>query len=117
MKVSKSPLVKFILHEALWKILFPILNRVHWSISYTIRETGRERRKLLRFAPETHTRSQNLHLGPQEGSAEGSKAQKPRSPRHGPARPDVYAQKTQRLQNASSAAHGISKAAEDKKWL
>lgn len=83
---------------------------------YTIRDR-RERRKLLRFAQKHYTPSENFIWGPpRKAQPEGSKAQKPPGPptagQHGQM---SMHKKPKDSKNASSAAHGISKAAEDKK--
>lgn len=113
----KSPLVKFILHEALVENTIPNIKQSALEyFVYTIRDR-RERRKLLRFAQKHYTPSENFIWGPpRKAQLEGSKAQKPPGPpATGQQGQTSMHKKPKDSKNASSAAHGISKAAEDKK--
>ncbi|XP_030123255.3 opioid growth factor receptor-like protein 1 isoform X2 [Taeniopygia guttata] len=78
----KSPLVKFILHEALVEDTIPNIKQSALEyFVYTIRDR-RERRKLLRFAQQHYTPSEHFIWGPpRKQKSEGSKAnKKPASP-------------------------------------
>ncbi|NXN92975.1 OGRL1 protein, partial [Rhinopomastus cyanomelas] len=78
----KSPLVKFILHEALVEDTIPNIKQSALEyFVYTIRDR-RERRKLLRFAQQHYTPSEHFIWGPpRKQKLEGSKAsKKPASP-------------------------------------
>ncbi|XP_063245524.1 opioid growth factor receptor-like protein 1 isoform X2 [Prinia subflava] len=78
----KSPLVKFILHEALVEDTIPNIKQSALEyFVYTIRDR-RERRKLLRFAQQHYTPSEHFIWGPpRRQKSEGSKAnKKPASP-------------------------------------
>ena len=113
----KSPLVKFILHEALVENTIPNIKQSALEyFVYTIRDR-RERRKLLRFAQKHYTPSENFIWGPpRKAQPEGSKAQKPPGPPSaGQQGQTSVHKKPKESKNASSAAHGVSKAAEDKK--
>lgn len=113
----KSPLVKFILHEALVENTIPNIKQSALEyFVYTIRDR-RERRKLLRFAQKHYTPSENFIWGPpRKAQPEGSKAQKPPGlPTAGQQGQTSMHKKPKDSKNTSSAAHGISKAAEDKK--
>ncbi|XP_043295087.1 opioid growth factor receptor-like protein 1 isoform X4 [Cervus canadensis] len=113
----KSPLVKFILHEALVENTIPNIKQSALEyFVYTIRDR-RERRKLLRFAQKHYTPSENFIWGPpRKAQPEGSKAQKPPSPpTAGQQGQTSMHKKPKESKNASSAAQGVSKAAEDKK--
>ncbi|XP_070306311.1 opioid growth factor receptor-like protein 1 isoform X2 [Odocoileus virginianus] len=113
----KSPLVKFILHEALVENTIPNIKQSALEyFVYTIRDR-RERRKLLRFAQKHYTPSENFIWGPpRKAQPEGSKAQKPPGPPTAAQQGQTSMhKKPKESKNASSAAHGVSKAAEDKK--
>lgn len=78
----KSPLVKFILHEALVEDTIPNIKQSALEyFVYTIRDR-RERRKLLRFAQQHYTPSEHFIWGPpRKQKSEGSKTnKKPASP-------------------------------------
>ncbi|XP_010081059.1 PREDICTED: opioid growth factor receptor-like protein 1 [Pterocles gutturalis] len=78
----KSPLVKFILHEALVEDTIPNIKQSALEyFVYTIRDR-RERRKLLRFAQQHYTPSEHFIWGPaRKQKPEGSKTnKKPASP-------------------------------------
>uniref|UniRef100_A0A8C8RY11 Opioid growth factor receptor like 1 n=1 Tax=Pelusios castaneus TaxID=367368 RepID=A0A8C8RY11_9SAUR len=78
----KSPLVKFILHEALVEDTIPNIKQSALEyFVYTIRDR-RERRKLLRFAQQHYTPSEHFIWGPsRKQKLEGSKTcKKPTSP-------------------------------------
>ncbi|XP_064364718.1 opioid growth factor receptor-like protein 1 isoform X2 [Dromaius novaehollandiae] len=78
----KSPLVKFILHEALVEDTIPNIKQSALEyFVYTIRDR-RERRKLLRFAQQHYTPSEHFIWGPpRKQKSEGSKtSKKPSSP-------------------------------------
>lgn len=97
----KSPLVKFILHEALVENTIPNIKQSALEyFVYTIRDR-RERRKLLRFAQKHYTPSENFIWGPPKKELpERSKAQKnPDSARVGLQWSNFYTQEIQGLQN------------------
>ncbi|NXJ75273.1 OGRL1 protein, partial [Trogon melanurus] len=78
----KSPLVKFILHEALVEDTIPNIKQSALEyFVYTIRDR-RERRKLLRFAQQHYMPSEHFIWGPpRKPKSEGSKTnKKPASP-------------------------------------
>ncbi|NXP03922.1 OGRL1 protein, partial [Thinocorus orbignyianus] len=78
----KSPLVKFILHEALVEETIPNIRQSALEyFVYTIRDR-RERRKLLRFAQQHYIPSEHFIWGPpKKQKSEGSKTnKKPASP-------------------------------------
>ncbi|XP_058162966.1 opioid growth factor receptor-like protein 1 isoform X1 [Dasypus novemcinctus] len=77
----KSPLVKFILHEALVENTIPNIKQSALEyFVYTIRDR-RERRKLLRFAQKHYTPSENFIWGPpRKEQSEGSKVPKTSAP-------------------------------------
>uniref|UniRef100_A0A8C3RJ12 Opioid growth factor receptor like 1 n=1 Tax=Chelydra serpentina TaxID=8475 RepID=A0A8C3RJ12_CHESE len=78
----KSPLVKFILHEALVEDTIPNIKQSALEyFVYTIRDR-RERRKLLRFAQQHYTPSEHFIWGPpRKQKLEGNKTgTKPTSP-------------------------------------
>uniref|UniRef100_A0A8V0XD65 Opioid growth factor receptor like 1 n=1 Tax=Gallus gallus TaxID=9031 RepID=A0A8V0XD65_CHICK len=78
----KSPLVKFILHEALVEDTIPNIKQSALEyFVYTIRDR-RERRKLLRFAQQHYSPSEHFIWGPpRKQKSEGSKTnKKPASP-------------------------------------
>lgn len=113
----KSPLVKFILHEALVENTIPNIKQSALEyFVYTIRDR-RERRKLLRFAQKHYTPSENFIWGPpRKEDSEGNKAQKMPAP----SVPSTNSQtsmhkKSKDSKTSSSAAPVNSKTAEDKK--
>ncbi|XP_036105330.1 opioid growth factor receptor-like protein 1 isoform X2 [Molossus molossus] len=113
----KSPLVKFILHEALVENTIPNIKQSALEyFVYTIRDR-RERRKLLRFAQKHYTPSENFIWGPpRKQESEGSKAQKmPAPPTSGHNSQTSMQKKSKDSKNSSSAAHVNSKTAEEKK--
>ncbi|XP_036890173.1 opioid growth factor receptor-like protein 1 isoform X2 [Sturnira hondurensis] len=113
----KSPLVKFILHEALVENTIPNIKQSALEyFVYTIRDR-RERRKLLRFAQKHYTPSENFIWGPpRKEESEGSKAQKMPSPPTSSRNSQTSMHKKPKdSKNSSSAAHVNSKAAEEKK--
>lgn len=73
----KSPLVRFILHEALVENTIPNIKQSALEyFVYTVRDR-RERRKLLRFAQKHYSPPENFIWGPpRKEQSEGSKAQK-----------------------------------------
>lgn len=113
----KSPLVKFILHEALVENTIPNIKQSALEyFVYTIRDR-RERRKLLRFAQKHYTPSENFIWGPpRKEQSEGSKAQKmPAPPTSGHISQTSMHKKSKDSKNSSSAVHLNSKTAEEKK--
>lgn len=113
----KSPLVKFILHEALVENTIPNIKQSALEyFVYTIRDR-RERRKLLRFAQKHYTPSENFIWGPpRKEQSEGSKAQKmPAPPTSGHISQTSMHKKSKDSKNSSSAVHLSSKTAEEKK--
>ncbi|XP_016866794.1 opioid growth factor receptor-like protein 1 isoform X1 [Homo sapiens] len=113
----KSPLVKFILHEALVENTIPNIKQSALEyFVYTIRDR-RERRKLLRFAQKHYTPSENFIWGPpRKEQSEGSKAQKMSSPLASSHNSQTSMHKKAKdSKNSSSAVHLNSKTAEDKK--
>ncbi|XP_030784616.1 opioid growth factor receptor-like protein 1 isoform X1 [Rhinopithecus roxellana] len=113
----KSPLVKFILHEALVENTIPNIKQSALEyFVYTIRDR-RERRKLLRFAQKHYTPSENFIWGPpRKEQSEGSKAQKMSSPLASSHNSQISAHKKAKdFKNSSSAVHLNSKTAEEKK--
>ncbi|KAM6185155.1 opioid growth factor receptor-like protein 1 [Rhynchocyon petersi] len=113
----KSPLVKFILHEALVENTIPNIKQSALEyFVYTIRDR-RERRKLLRFAQKHYTPSENFIWGPpKREQSEGSKAPKtPTPPVSGHNSQTSMHRKSKESKNASSAVHLNSKTAEEKK--
>lgn len=113
----KSPLVKFILHEALVENTIPNIKQSALEyFVYTIRDR-RERRKLLRFAQKHYTPSENFIWGPpRKEETEGGKPQKmPAPPASGHNSQTSMHKKSKDSKNSSSAAHVSSKAAEEKK--
>ncbi|XP_059557223.1 opioid growth factor receptor-like protein 1 isoform X3 [Myotis daubentonii] len=113
----KSPLVKFILHEALVENTIPNIKQSALEyFVYTIRDR-RERRKLLRFAQKHYTPSENFIWGPpRKEDAEGSKAQKMPAPSvPSPNSQTSMHKKSKDSKTSSSAAPVNSKTAEDKK--
>uniref|UniRef100_A0A5F7ZIL7 Opioid growth factor receptor like 1 n=1 Tax=Macaca mulatta TaxID=9544 RepID=A0A5F7ZIL7_MACMU len=113
----KSPLVKFILHEALVENTIPNIKQSALEyFVYTIRDR-RERRKLLRFAQKHYTPSENFIWGPpRKEQSEGSKAQKMSSPLASSHNSQTSMHKKAKdSKNSSSAVHLNSKTAEEKK--
>ncbi|XP_059034380.1 opioid growth factor receptor-like protein 1 isoform X1 [Mustela lutreola] len=114
----KSPLVKFILHEALVENTIPNIKQSALEyFVYTIRDR-RERRKLLRFAQKHYTPSENFIWGPprKEQSDGGGKAQKmPAPPTSGHISQTSMHKKSKDSKNSSSAVHLNGKTAEEKK--
>ncbi|KAF6115348.1 opioid growth factor receptor like 1 [Phyllostomus discolor] len=113
----KSPLVKFILHEALVENTIPNIKQSALEyFVYTIRDR-RERRKLLRFAQKHYTPSENFIWGPpRKEESEGSKAQKmPSPPTSSHNSQTSMHKKPKDSKNSSSAAPVNSKTAEEKK--
>ncbi|XP_019519554.1 PREDICTED: opioid growth factor receptor-like protein 1 isoform X2 [Hipposideros armiger] len=113
----KSPLVKFILHEALVENTIPNIKQSALEyFVYTIRDR-RERRKLLRFAQKHYTPAENFIWGPpRKDELEGSKAQKtPAPPASGPNSQISTHKKSKDSKNSSLAVHVNSKSAEEKK--
>ncbi|XP_012605754.2 opioid growth factor receptor-like protein 1 isoform X1 [Microcebus murinus] len=113
----KSPLVKFILHEALVENTIPNIKQSALEyFVYTIRDR-RERRKLLRFAQKHYTPSENFIWGPpRKEQSEGSKAQKMPAPvASSHSSQTSMHKKSKDSKNSSSAVHLNSKAAEEKK--
>ncbi|XP_030665246.1 opioid growth factor receptor-like protein 1 isoform X2 [Nomascus leucogenys] len=113
----KSPLVKFILHEALVENTIPNIKQSALEyFVYTIRDR-RERRKLLRFAQKHYTPSENFIWGPpRKEQSEGSKAQKMSSPLASSHNSQTSThRKAKDSKNSSSAVHLNSKTAEEKK--
>ncbi|XP_042637496.1 opioid growth factor receptor-like protein 1 [Orycteropus afer afer] len=113
----KSPLVKFILHEALVENTIPNIKQSALEyFVYTIRDR-RERRKLLRFAQKHYTPSENFIWGPpRKEQSEGSKAPKvPTPPHSGNNSQTSMHKKSKESKNSSSAVHLNSKTSEEKK--
>ncbi|XP_046298958.1 opioid growth factor receptor-like protein 1 isoform X2 [Marmota monax] len=113
----KSPLVKFILHEALVENTIPNIKQSALEyFVYTIRDR-RERRKLLRFAQKHYTPSENFIWGPpKKEQSEGSKAQKmPGPPASSHNSQTSMHKKSKDSKTSSSAVHLNSKTAEEKK--
>ncbi|XP_039708840.1 opioid growth factor receptor-like protein 1 isoform X2 [Pteropus medius] len=113
----KSPLVKFILHEALVENTIPNIKQSALEyFVYTIRDR-RERRKLLRFAQKHYTPSENFIWGPpRKEELEGSKAQKsPVSPASGHNSQICTHKKSKDSKHSSSAVLVNNKTSEEKK--
>lgn len=113
----KSPLVKFILHEALVENTIPNIKQSALEyFVYTIRDR-RERRKLLRFAQKHYTPSENFIWGPpRKEQSEGSKTQKmPAAPAPSHNNQTSVHKKSKDSKNSSSSAHLNSKAVDEKK--
>ncbi|KAL1771556.1 opioid growth factor receptor 1 isoform X1, partial [Sigmodon hispidus] len=112
----KSPLVKFILHEALVENTIPNIRQSALEyFVYTIRDR-RERRKLLRFAQKHYTPSENFIWGPpRKEQPERSKAQKmPTLPTSGSNSQTSMHKKSKDSKNSSVAVHLNSKTVEEK---
>lgn len=113
----KSPLVKFILHEALVENTIPNIKQSALEyFVYTIRDR-RERRKLLRFAQKHYTPSENFIWGPpKKEPPERSKAQKtPTLPALGSNGQTSTHKKSKDSKNSSAASHLNNKTVEGKK--
>ncbi|XP_057650611.1 opioid growth factor receptor-like protein 1 isoform X2 [Chionomys nivalis] len=113
----KSPLVKFILHEALVENTLPNIRQSALEyFVYTIRDR-RERRKLLRFAQKHYTPSENFIWGPpKKEQPERSKAQKmPALPTSGSSSQTSMHKKSKDSKNSSVAVQLNSKTVEEKK--
>ncbi|XP_006835817.1 PREDICTED: opioid growth factor receptor-like protein 1-like [Chrysochloris asiatica] len=113
----KSPLVKFILHEALVENTLPNIKQSALEyFVYTIRDR-RERRKLLRFAQKHYIPSENFIWGPpRKEPSEGSKDPKTSTPPvSGPNSQTSMHKKSKESKNSSSAVPLNGKTAEDKK--
>ncbi|KAM9003278.1 opioid growth factor receptor-like protein 1 isoform X2 [Sarcophilus harrisii] len=113
----KSPLVKFILQEALVENTLPNIKQSALEyFVYTIRDR-RERRKLLRFAQHHYTPPDHFIWGPaKKQKPEGSKAAKtPTSPVSGHNIQSSMHKKSKESKNNPTAVHLSSKAAEENK--
>lgn len=113
----KSPLVKFILHEALVENTLPNIRQSALEyFVYTIRDR-RERRKLLRFAQKHYTPSENFIWGPpKKEQPERGKAHKmPALPTSGSNSQTSMHKKSKDSKNSSGAVHTNSKVVEEKK--
>ncbi|XP_049990489.1 opioid growth factor receptor-like protein 1 isoform X2 [Alexandromys fortis] len=113
----KSPLVKFILHEALVENTLPNIRQSALEyFVYTIRDR-RERRKLLRFAQKHYTPSENFIWGPpKKEQPERGKAQKmPALPTSGSSSQTSMHKKSKDSKNSSVAVQLNSKTVEEKK--
>ncbi|XP_023574472.1 opioid growth factor receptor-like protein 1 [Octodon degus] len=112
----KSPLVKFILHEALVENTIPNIKQSALEyFVYTIRDR-RERRKLLRFAQKHYRPSENFIWGPprkEQAEAKGQRAAAP--PAYGHSAQNSGHKKAKDSKNPSTAVHLNSKTAEEKK--
>ncbi|XP_074093417.1 opioid growth factor receptor-like protein 1 isoform X2 [Macrotis lagotis] len=113
----KSPLVKFILQEALVENTLPNIKQSALEyFVYTIRDR-RERRKLLRFAQQHYIPPDHFIWGPaKKQKPEGSKAAKtPTSPVSGHNLQSSMHKKSKESKNNPTAVHLSSKAAEENK--
>ncbi|XP_025907048.1 opioid growth factor receptor-like protein 1 isoform X1 [Nothoprocta perdicaria] len=113
----KSPLVKFILHEALVEDTIPNIKQSALEyFVYTIRDR-RERRKLLRFAQQHYTPSEHFIWGPpRKQKSEGGKAnKKPASPAAVHNSCISKHKKPKDSKNISTSGSSASKAVEEKK--
>ncbi|XP_054135333.1 opioid growth factor receptor-like protein 1 isoform X2 [Melozone crissalis] len=113
----KSPLVKFILHEALVEDTIPNIKQSALEyFVYTIRDR-RERRKLLRFAQQHYTPSEHFIWGPpRRQKSEGSKAsKKPASPVSIPNSHISKHKKPKEPKNTSASASSAGKITEERK--
>ncbi|XP_074166660.1 opioid growth factor receptor-like protein 1 isoform X2 [Sminthopsis crassicaudata] len=113
----KSPLVKFILQEALVENTLPNIKQSALEyFVYTIRDR-RERRKLLRFAQHHYIPPEHFIWGPaKKQKPEGSKAAKtPTSPVSGHNIQSSMHKKSKESKNNPTAVHLSSKAAEENK--
>ncbi|XP_051008933.1 opioid growth factor receptor-like protein 1 isoform X3 [Acomys russatus] len=111
----KSPLVKFILHEALVENTIPNIKQSALEyFVYTIRDR-RERRKLLRFAQKHYTPPENFIWGPpKKDQPERSKAQKAPTPPTGSSSQTSVPKKSKDSKNPSVGSHANSKTVEEK---
>ncbi|XP_027500904.1 opioid growth factor receptor-like protein 1 isoform X2 [Corapipo altera] len=113
----KSPLVKFILHEALVEDTIPNIKQSALEyFVYTIRDR-RERRKLLRFAQQHYTPSEHFIWGPpRKQKSEGSKTnKKPTSPISIPNSHISKHKKPKEPKNTSASGSSAGKTTEEKK--
>ncbi|NXY18570.1 OGRL1 protein, partial [Atrichornis clamosus] len=113
----KSPLVKFILHEALVEDTIPNIKQSALEyFVYTIRDR-RERRKLLRFARQHYTPSEHFIWGPpRKQKSEGSKAnKKPASPISSPNSHFSKHKKPKEPKNTSASGSSAGKTTEERK--
>lgn len=113
----KSPLVKFILHEALVEDTIPNIKQSALEyFVYTIRDR-RERRKLLRFAQQHYTPSEHFIWGPpRKQKSEGSKAnKKPASPVSIPNSHISKHKKLKEPKNTSASGSSAGKITEERK--
>ncbi|NXK31089.1 OGRL1 protein, partial [Piprites chloris] len=113
----KSPLVKFILHEALVEDTIPNIKQSALEyFVYTIRDR-RERRKLLRFAQQHYTPSEHFIWGPpRKQKSEGSKTnKKPASPISIPNSHVSKHKKPKEPKNTSASGSSAGKTTEEKK--
>ncbi|NXX91406.1 OGRL1 protein, partial [Centropus bengalensis] len=113
----KSPLVKFILHEALVEDTIPNIKQSALEyFVYTIRDR-RERRKLLRFAQQHYTPSEHFIWGPpRKQKSEGSKTnKKPASPISIHNSYISKHKKPKELKNASASGSTAGKTTEERK--
>ncbi|XP_058690138.1 opioid growth factor receptor-like protein 1 isoform X2 [Poecile atricapillus] len=113
----KSPLVKFILHEALVEDTIPNIKQSALEyFVYTIRDR-RERRKLLRFAQQHYTPSEHFIWGPpRKQKSEGSKAnKKPASPVSIPNSHISKHKKQKEPKNTSASGSSAGKITEERK--
>ncbi|NWR90752.1 OGRL1 protein, partial [Furnarius figulus] len=113
----KSPLVKFILHEALVEDTIPNIKQSALEyFVYTIRDR-RERRKLLRFAQQHYTPSEHFIWGPpRKQKSEGSKTnKKPASPVSIPNSHISKHKKPKEPKNISASGSSAGKTTEEKK--
>ncbi|XP_039581760.1 opioid growth factor receptor-like protein 1 isoform X4 [Passer montanus] len=113
----KSPLVKFILHEALVEDTIPNIKQSALEyFVYTIRDR-RERRKLLRFAQQHYTPSEHFIWGPpRKQKSEGSKTnKKPASPVSIPNSHISKHKKPKEPKNTSASGSSVGKIIEERK--
>ncbi|NWS16965.1 OGRL1 protein, partial [Pachyramphus minor] len=113
----KSPLVKFILHEALVEDTIPNIKQSALEyFVYTIRDR-RERRKLLRFAQQHYTPSEHFIWGPpRKQKSEGCKTnKKPASPISIPNSHISKHKKPKEPKNISASGSSAGKTTEEKK--
>ncbi|XP_006277629.1 opioid growth factor receptor-like protein 1 isoform X2 [Alligator mississippiensis] len=113
----KSPLVKFILHEALVEDTIPNIKQSALEyFVYTIRDR-RERRKLLRFAQQHYAPSEHFIWGPpKKQKSEGNKTSKKSASPVSVHNSYISKHKKQKdLKNTSTTGGSSSKAAEEKK--
>ncbi|NXO80882.1 OGRL1 protein, partial [Sitta europaea] len=113
----KSPLVKFILHEALVEDTIPNIKQSALEyFVYTIRDR-RERRKLLRFAQQHYTPSEHFIWGPpRKQKSEGSKTnKKPASPVSIPSSHTSKHKKPKEPKNTSASGSSAGQITEERK--